>query len=67
MSDTNIGTIDFPETPDPIPELTDAEKLDFVYKLALKASELIESITDEQVQQVKKVYNNPLLRKMLGG
>lgn len=78
MSDTNpatnldesdIGNAIFGDltATDPEPELTDSEKIDYVFQIAVKVGELVNNITSEQVEQVRKVYQNPLLRKILGG
>lgn len=51
----------------PTGELTDAEKLDYLYQVALKVGALVASITPQQVEQVQKLQRNPFLSKMFAG
>ena len=48
-------------------ELTDAEKLDYLYRVAVKVGALVDSITPAQVEQVQKLQRNPFLSKMFAG
>lgn len=48
-------------------DLTDAEKLDYLYRVAVKVGVLVDSITPAQVEQVQKIQRNPLLAKMFSG
>ena len=47
--------------------VTDAEKLDYLYQVALKVSALVESVTPAQIEQVQKLQRNPFLSKMFAG
>ena len=44
--------------------LTDAEKLDYLYQVAVKVGALVDSITPQQVEQVKRMQANPLISKL---
>ena len=55
-------TIDAPLIP-----LTDAEKLNYLYEVALKVGKLVESISPAQVEQVKRMQANPLISKLFAG
>ena len=46
---------------------TDAEKLDYLYEVALKVGKLVESISPAQVEQVKRMQSNPLMSKLFAG
>ena len=52
---------------DAIVPLTDAEKLDYLYQVALKVGALVESISPAQVEQVKRIQSNPLISKLFAG
>ena len=47
--------------------LTDAEKLDYLYQVAVKVGALVDSITPQQVEQVKRMQANPLISKLFAG
>ena len=47
--------------------LTDAEKLDYLYQVAVKVGALVDSITPQQVEQVKRMQGNPLISKLFAG
>ena len=47
--------------------LTDAEKLDYLYQVAVKVGALVDSITPAQVEQVKRMQANPLISKLFAG
>ena len=47
--------------------LTDAEKLDYLYQVALKVGALVDSISPAQVEQVKRIQSNPLISKLFAG
>lgn len=47
--------------------LSDAEKLDYLYEVAVKVGKLVESITPAQVEQVKRMQANPLMSKLFAG
>ena len=47
--------------------LSDAEKLDYLYQVALKVGALVESISPAQVEQVKRIQSNPLISKLFPG
>lgn len=47
--------------------VSDAEKLDYLYQVALKVGKLVESITPAQVEQVKRLQSNPLMSKLFSG
>ena len=51
----------------PLIPLTDAEKLDYLYQVAVKVGALVESITPAQVEQVKRMQANPLMSKLFAG
>ncbi len=51
-----------------IPEIvTDAEKLDYLYQVAVKVGALVDAITPQQVEQVKRMQTNPLISKLFAG
>lgn len=47
--------------------LTDAEKLDYLYQVAVKVGALVDAITPAQVEQVKRMQTNPLISKLFAG
>ena len=51
----------------PLIPLTDAEKLNYLYEVALKVGKLVESISPAQVEQVKRMQSNPLMSKLFAG
>ena len=51
----------------PLIPLTDAEKLDYLYQVAVKVGALVDSITPAQVEQVKRMQANPLISKLFAG
>ena len=51
----------------PLIPLSDAEKLDYLYQVAVKVGALVESITPAQVEQVKRMQANPLISKLFAG
>ena len=50
-----------------VTELSDAEKLDYLYQVALKVGALIEAVSPAQVEQVKRLQSNPLISKLFAG
>ena len=46
---------------------TDAEKLDYLYQVALKVGALIDAVSPAQVEQVKRLQSNPLISKLFAG
>ena len=50
-----------------IAPLSDAEKLDYLYQVAVKVGALVDSITPAQVEQVKRMQSNPLMSKLFAG
>ena len=50
-----------------IAPLSDAEKLDYLYQVAVKVGALVDSITPAQVEQVKRMQANPLISKLFAG
>lgn len=54
-------------TQDTARELTDAEKIEYLYQVALKVGALVDSITPAQVEQVQKLQRNPFLSKIFAG
>ena len=51
----------------PLIPLADAEKLDYLYQVAVKVGALVDSITPAQVEQVKRMQANPLISKLFAG
>ena len=51
----------------PLIPLTDAEKLNYLYQVAVKVGALVDSITPAQVEQVKRMQANPLMSKLFAG
>ena len=51
----------------PLIPLTDAEKLDYLYQVAVKVGVLVDSISPAQVEQVKRIQTNPLISKLFAG
>ena len=49
------------------PGLTDAEKLNYLYEVAVKVGALVDSISPAQVEQVKRIQTNPLISKLFAG
>lgn len=52
---------------DAIAPLSDKEKLDYLYQVAVKVGALVDSITPAQVEQVKRMQANPLISKLFAG
>lgn len=44
----------------------DREKLEYLYEVAVKVGALIEQITPQQLEQVKTMQENPVLKRLLG-
>lgn len=53
--------------PDDAPILSNSEKIDYLYNVAVKVAALVDSVTPAQVQQVKKLQTNPLMSKLFAG
>ena len=47
--------------------LTDAEKLNYLYEVAVKVGTLVDAITPQQLDQVKRMQGNPLISKLFSG
>jgi hypothetical protein len=49
------------------PLLSNSEKIDYLYRVAVKLGALVDAVTPAQVEQVKKLQSNPLLSKLFAG
>lgn len=47
--------------------LTDAEKLNYLYEIAVKVGALVDAVTPQQIEQVKRMQSNPLISKLFSG
>ena len=47
------------------PVLTDAEKLDYVYNIAVKAEKLMEEIAPQIGPMLQSIQNNPMLKMFM--
>jgi hypothetical protein len=47
--------------------LSNSEKIDYLYSVALKVGALVDAITPQQIEQVKRMQSNPLISKLFAG
>ena len=56
---------EIPFTVDSKLSLTDAEKLDYVYNIAVKAEKLMEEIAPQIGPMLQSIQNNPMLKMFM--
>ena len=49
------------------PILSNSEKIDYLYEVAVKVGALVDAITPQQIEQVKRMQTNPLISKLFAG